>query len=623
MASGCEVAADPGGRNAGAGLCVDTKSAKSGGEYVMVWLRKDVRFLDNEALSEAVRDAKRVGAKVLLAYFYEEDIVQRPDFASCHLKFVNEGLREFSAKAESLGGYLITKKGTLPNLFEQLLTTNSEGEDTVFRLKAIYTHEETGNSAMRLRNERVATWSKKAGVQVKYFNQTGVTKNLTTRDGWAKKWRQLMDRPSSKPPETLRGLCINADSAGLLWEEELGVFRDRKPEAACGGESLALELLKTFTEGKRSVGYGKNVSSPNTAWEGCSRLSPYLTWGHISLRTVYKTVKRLRERLKQDKALKASAQSSWARDLSSFEARLRWRSHFMQKLEDEPSMETENLCRAYDGMRDRHFMDGDGAIGKKENETASNADMQNRRASQQKFAAWCTGNTGFPMVDAVMRCLLLGGWINFRMRAMLVSFASYTLWLDWRETSKFLGKHFLDYEPGIHYPQFQMQSGTTGINALRIYNPTKQVTDHDKEGTFIRRYVPALSEVPKRYIAEPWKMPEAVQKKSGCIIGEEYPPPIVDQSAAYTFARKRIGDIRKQEKSKEESKRVYVKHGSRKRPSDRRSVRKTKASPAESISQVDSNAESSHGKSESGNHGSRVNSRTKKKRKKLSRFPGA
>mmetsp|Transcript_30770 Transcript_30770/g.60213 ORF Transcript_30770/g.60213 Transcript_30770/m.60213 type:complete len:347 (+) Transcript_30770:1-1041(+) len=320
-----------------------------------------------------------------------------------------------------------------------------------------------------------------------------------------------------------------------------------------GGESQASDLLRTFVQEKRSVGYSKNVSSPNTAWTGCSRLSPYLTWGHISLRTVFQKSAETRKRLATDPSYKRACPAGWARDLSSFEARLRWRSHFMQKLEDEPEGETHNFCRAYDGLREDEF-------------------------DRDKFNSWCSGNMGFPLADAVMRALLKGGWINFRMRAMLVSVASYMLWLDWRPTSRYLARHFLDYEPGIHYPQFQMQAGTTGINALRVYNPTKQVRDHDKEGKFIKRYVPELANVPTKYIAEPWKMPMKVQESSGCIIGKDYPEPIVDLKEMYKTSRARISAIRKQLKSKEEAKKVYEKHGSRMRPRGRGSKRKTPSS---------------------------------------------
>ena len=230
----------------------------------------------------------------------------------------------------------------------------------------------------------------------------------------------------------------------------------------------------------------------------------------------------------------------WAQSLSSFEGRLRWHCHFMQKFEDEPEIEFENMNRAYDGLRETEFR-------------------------EDRFEAWCRGETGYPMVDACMRALHQTGWINFRMRAMLVSFASYHLWLHWRQTSVFLARHFLDYEPGIHFSQFQMQSGVTGINTLRIYSPAKQVVDQDPEGEFLRRFCPELEGVPKVYLAEPHRMPGVLQEKVGCQIGRDYPSPIVMHREAYAMARQRMGEIRKRPEVKAESFRVQERHGSRRR----------------------------------------------------------
>jgi len=210
----------------------------------------------------------------------------------------------------------------------------------------------------------------------------------------------------------------------------------------------------------------------------------------------------------------------------------------MQKLEDEPRIEFENLARAYDGLREDEF-------------------------DEAKFEAWKCGETGFPMVDACMRALHRAGWINFRMRAMLVSFASYHLWLHWRPTGTWLAQQFLDFEPGIHWSQMQMQSGTTGINSIRIYNPTKQVRDHDPEGEFIRRYVPELRGVPGEYIAEPAEMPVDLQREVGCVIGEDYPRPIVDGKAAWKEANSRIWSVKNSEEARREADEIYERHGSR------------------------------------------------------------
>ena len=186
----------------------------------------------------------------------------------------------------------------------------------------------------------------------------------------------------------------------------------------------------------------------------------------------------------------------------------------MQKLEDEPSIEFNNFARAYDGLREDSF-------------------------NQALFAAWCAGETGYPMVDACMRSLKATGWLNFRMRAMLVSFASYHLWLHWRETGVFLARQFLDFEPGIHWSQMQMQSGTTGINTLRIYSPGKQARDHDPAGVFVRRWIPEFG-------------------------SDAYPTPIVDEQHAVKFTKEKMYGLRASPDAKREASAVQQRHGSRK-----------------------------------------------------------
>jgi deoxyribodipyrimidine photo-lyase len=149
------------------------------------------------------------------------------------------------------------------------------------------------------------------------------------------------------------------------------------------------------------------------------------------------------------------------------------------------------------------------------------------------------------------------------MRAMLVSFASYQLWLHWQKPAQFLAKHFLDFEPGIHFSQFQMQSGVTGINAIRIYSPQKQTKDQDPSGDFIRTFCPELKDIPDIYLSDPQSTPPLIQMEAGCLIGRDYPEPIVDGGEAYKKAKERIYGWKGQQHVREQSKKVYLKHGSR------------------------------------------------------------
>jgi len=202
--------------------------------------------------------------------------------------------------------------------------------------------------------------------------------------------------------------------------------------------------------------------------------------------------------------------------------------------------------------------------------------------------AWAEGRTGFPFLDACMRSLIATGWLNFRMRAMVQAFASYHLALDWSQTGLRLARLFTDYEPGIHWSQVQMQSGQTGINTPRIYNPVKQGRDQDPEGIFTRHWLPELADVPLAFLQEPWRLDENLQRLGHCRLGHDYPERIVDHEVAARMARHRLTEIRHLEGYRNEAQQVYQRHGSRKRhPSDAKAMaapkRTRKTQPAKAI----------------------------------------
>jgi deoxyribodipyrimidine photo-lyase len=227
--------------------------------------------------------------------------------------------------------------------------------------------------------------------------------------------------------------------------------------------------------------------------------------------------------------------------LSAFISRLYWHCHFIQKLESEPEIEWRNMHRGYDNLREQDF-------------------------SQAHFDALKQARTGWPMVDACVTMLRETGWLNFRMRAMLVSVAAYPLWLHWRPVGEWLATQFLDYEPGIHWSQLQMQSGTTGINTTRVYNPIKQAQDHDPKGIFVRRWLPSMRPIPNTWLFEPWKMPIDLQHAAGIRPGAELATPVVDLALATKESKHQLQARRNTAQVRDGKAAVVEKHASRKPP---------------------------------------------------------
>ena len=232
--------------------------------------------------------------------------------------------------------------------------------------------------------------------------------------------------------------------------------------------------------------------------------------------------------------LVAKESVGFKKQFAAFSSRLRWHCHFIQKFETEDRMEFKNVNRGFDSIE--------------------------KNTDPAAYEAWATGHTGFPMVDACMRCLHATGYINFRMRAMLMSFLTHHLFQHWKAGAVHLAKLFTDFEPGIHYAQTQMQAGMTGTNTVRVYNPVKQSHDHDPLGVFVKMWLPELQNVPVAYIHEPWTMPPLEQDMYHFHVGQDYPAPIVDLAVTAREASKRLYAQRKNEVAKEEKDRILKKH---------------------------------------------------------------
>lgn len=482
--------------------------------YALVWLKRDLRLHDHAPLFAAQSMQHAVALFII-----EPQWLDSPECDASHVDFTLQCLAELRSNLAQRGLPLLVRVGDCVNVLAQL--------HAEIGFTHLLSHEETGSGWSYQRDIAVGRWCQAQQVVWQEWQQTGVIRRLRSRTGWASRWQQRMDSPMTLLPQAFSStLPLNQPDLPTL--QTLGLTPHHKTLQAAG-ERAARQTLRSFLQ-VRGADYRKTLSSPLTAQEGCSRLSPHLAFGTLSLRTVHQAT---------ETTITQCNDRSMRYALQGFAGRLRWHCHFMQKLEDQPEIEFHNFARVCDGLRENDF-------------------------NQKYFEAWCAGRTGYPMVDACMRSLTATGWLNFRMRAMLVSFASYHLWLHWRPTGLFLARHFLDFEPGIHWSQMQMQSGTTGINTLRIYSPTKQAKDQDPQGQFIRRWVPELAQVPLPYLMEPWTMPLAVQQHSGCIIGTDYPHPIVDEKTALQAAKLRLYGLRQTPTARAEAEQVQARHGSRK-----------------------------------------------------------
>ncbi len=493
---------------------------------VCVWLKRDLRVTDHPALAMA-----------LATFLYEPEIYAHPEWSPRHTGFQHECLLAVAESLARLGIRLVTRHGEAVAMLEQLR------REAGFRL--LVAHEETGTGVSYARDRRVRKWAREAGVEFVEVPQTGVVRRLRSRNGWNRQWEARMESPAAilRPADGQGGLDAvrHLKSHGLLSGRDLGHATD-STERQRGGEPVAADVLDDFLS-RRGRSYAGGISSPLSAATSCSRLSPYLAFGALSMRTVWQASETRRREVASALATTTAPAEratlrAWQRSLRAMQSRLHWHCHFMQKLEDEPEIEFHNMVRAVDGLREQEI-------------------------SASRLAAWQTGHTGYPLVDACMRSLVATGWLTFRMRALLVSFASYSLWLHWRPTGIHLARQFLDFEPGIHWSQMQMQSGTTGINTLRIYNPTKQALEQDPHGVFIKRWVPELAGVPPVFIHMPWTMPAAVQEASGCRIDREYPAPLVDHALAIRVAKQRLAVVRADPRARAEARNVAQRHGSR------------------------------------------------------------
>ena len=346
------------------------------------WFKRDIRLIDNLPLYHATKNK----IPTLLVYFLEEELIKDPHYSDIHWNFVKESIKDIDI---SLG-----KKSVLFIKSDPIEAIKKIREK--YDINSVFSHQETGINLTYKRDIKFSHFCKIYSINWHQFEKNYVKRGIKNRQNWIKGWN-----------EYVKGPLVNLDLKNLVildpnnFKDDFNIISTKtfpNKNVQPGGTSNGIKYLESFLN-KRIINYTKNISKPEESRSSCSRLSPYISWGNLSSRYVWQ------------KAKKTIKNRNSLFQINSFLSRLRWNAHFIQKFEMESSIEFKSINRGYLSL--------------------------NKIKNKKFIDLWEQGKTGYPLVDASILCLKETGYLNFRMRSMIVSFFTHHLWQPWQDASHF------------------------------------------------------------------------------------------------------------------------------------------------------------------------------------------
>jgi deoxyribodipyrimidine photo-lyase len=470
-------------------------------DSALMWFRRDLRLADNAALYHCLKGARRVYCAFAFDRVILDELLAEDLRADRRVDFIHRSLQSLDAELRGYGGGLIVRHGIAADEIVRL--AGELGVDAVFANHDYepYAIERDAAVARRLaEGGRTLHTFKDQVIFERDEVLTGAGRPYSVFTPYKNAWMKALTPFHLRSYEVHRHagrLARPPSDAALPTLESLGFERTDldalKVVAGAGGGRRVFEDFKA-----RIDAYAAARDFP--AVRGPSYLSVHLRFGTVSIREL--------ARFAHERSRESPGAATWLSELV-------WRDFYQQILFHHPQVATRSFKPEYDRIR--------------------------WDEAPERFAAWCEGRIGYPLVDAAMAQINRTGYMHNRLRMVTASFLTKDLGIDWRLGERYFARRLIDFDLAANNGGWQW-AASTGCDAqpyFRIFNPVAQSEKFDPEGKFIRRYLPQLANLSGKEIHAPWLVPPLRQREAGVVIGADYPAPVVDhaEARARTLAR--------------------------------------------------------------------------------------